>query len=717
TATATAAGSYTLTATNPTTGCTTTVSTTVTQVTTAPNGVTISTANNVTQLTCATNYIGLTGSSTTSGVSYNWTGPNNYSVASSAVNVFNPGVYTLTVTNPTSGCVSTAAITITQNITPPANVTITPSLAILTCANPSAILTGNSSTSGVTYNWTGPNSFTATGVTATVISQGSYILTVTDPTNGCTNTTTATISQNFTPPANVTAVNSGPLTCSNTSVNLTGNSSTSNVSYSWTGPNNFTSSNAIATTNSPGIYTLTVTNPVNGCSAIATTVVTQNDTVPAALATTAVPSASQLTCTNSSVVFTASSSTPGVNYSWSGSGGVLSSSAVATATAVGTYTVTATNPVNGCTATTTATVTQNIAAPAGVTTTANPVTAQITCTHPSVVLTSSAITTGVTYSWSGPGGYTATGTTATVTAPGVYTVSVTDPSNGCVTVLPGTVTKNVSVPVGLAASASDVISCFSPSIDLQGVSTTPGATFSWSGPGGFTAATAIAETDVPGNYTLIVTNPANGCTASTGTTVTADTASPAGVTASNSGPLNCINTSVTLTSSSTTSGVDYLWVTPDNNFISGASTVVTTAGLYTIVVTNNNNGCSSQATTTVLQNTTGCTGLSTLVPGSSRTMSSKDITVDTVTKFTYKAYPNPFSTTAFIEFKAPVSSRVTVEIYSSYGSREKSLFNSMVTANQPYKLELSAAGLSSGTHFCIIRNNDKVYSTKLILIK
>jgi hypothetical protein len=335
-----------------------------------------------------------------------------------------------------------------------------------------------------------------------------------------------------------------------------------------------------------------------------------------------------------------------------------------------------------------------------------------------VVLTSTSATPGVTYSWSGTGGYTAVGATATVIAPGTYTVSVTDPSNGCVTVLPGTVTKNITVPVGLSASTSDVISCFTPTIDLQGSSTTPGVTFNWAGPGGFTASTAIAETDRGGNYTLTVTNPANGCNASTGTFVLADTASPAGVIADNSGPLNCLNPSVKLVSTSSTPGVDYLWVTPDNNFISGATAIVTTAGLYTILVSDNSNGCSSQATTTVIQNTTGCPGSTAVTPGSSKGVSIQNTaTVDAATRFEYKTYPNPFSTMEYIEFKAPASSLVTVEIYNSYGSREKLLFNSMVTANQSYKLELNAAGLSSGTYFCIIRSNEKVYSSKLILVK
>jgi hypothetical protein len=83
--------------------------------------------------------------------------------------------------------------------------------------------------------------------------------------------------------------------------------------------------------------------------------------------------------------------------------------------------------------------------------------------------------------------------------------------------------------------------------------------------------------------------------------------------------------------------------------------------------------------------------------------------------FQYKAYPNPFRDQAFIEFNSPVSSQVTVEIYNNLGIREKILFNSTVIASQSYKLELDKGDLSPGISFCIIRDNNKIYSIKLIL--
>ena len=91
----------------------------------------------------------------------------------------------------------------------------------------------------------------------------------------CTSSTTAFVPTNTTAPA-PTAANTTTLTCSTTTAALTGGPS-SGVTYQWTGAGfsgGTTSQNATATL--PGTYTLTVTNPVNSCTAIATTAVTQN---------------------------------------------------------------------------------------------------------------------------------------------------------------------------------------------------------------------------------------------------------------------------------------------------------------------------------------------------------------------------------------------------------------------------------------------------------
>ncbi len=65
----------------------------------------------------------------------------------------------------------------------------------------------------------------------------------------------------------------------------------------------------------------------------------------------------------------------------------------------------------------------------------------ITCANPTVSLSGSSNTTGVSYSWT-PGGSSPTGSVTSVTSPGIYTLQVTDPSNGCIITATTTVTQD-----------------------------------------------------------------------------------------------------------------------------------------------------------------------------------------------------------------------------------------------------------------------------------
>ena len=540
----------------------------------------------------------LTGSSSTGGATFNWSGPGIVSGGSTASPTVNaPGTYTVTVTNPSNSCTSPATVNVTQNITPPnANAG---AAQVLTCTNITRVLAGSSSTGGVTFSWAGPGIVSGgTTATPTVNQPGTYTLTVTNPANGCTATSTVNVTQNITPP-NANAGTPQALTCAVTSVALNGSSSTGGVTFSWAGPGIVSGgTTATPTVNAPGTYTLTVTNPTNGCTATSTVNVTQTVTPPNANA----GAAQLLNCSITSVGLNGSSSTGGVTFAWAGPG-IVSGGATASPTvnAPGTYTLTVTNPANGCTATATVNVTQNITPP-----NANAGAAQVlTCTNTTRVLTGSSSTGGVTFSWAGPGivsgGATAT---PTVNAPGTYTLTVTNPANGCTATSSVNVTQNITPP-NVNAGAPQVLSCAVTSINLNGSSSTGGATFSWSGPGIVSGGTTATPTvNVAGTYTLTVTNPTNGCTATSNTTVTNDV----GIPNANAGTpqvLTCTTTSVVLNGSSSTAGVTFAWAGP--GIVSGGATATPTVnapGTYTLTVTNPANGCTATATVSVTQNIT-----------------------------------------------------------------------------------------------------------------
>ncbi|MBK7854999.1 MAG: hypothetical protein IPJ79_08920 [Bacteroidetes bacterium] len=144
----------------------------------------------------------------------------------------------------------------------------------------------------------------------------------------------------------------------------------------------------------------------------------------------------------------------------------------------------------------------------------------ITCSATTVQLNGSSTTSGVTYNWVASNGGNISGPSnianPIATSAGTYTLTVTTATGGCTATDVALVTTNNSVP-NANAGADNVISCAFLTRQLNGSSTTPGAIFSWtpSGGGNITSATNIANPTVNavGVYTLTVTDPANGCTA------------------------------------------------------------------------------------------------------------------------------------------------------------------------------------------------------------
>ena len=392
-------------------------------------------------LTCTNPTVTLDGSSTTTGVSYSWTGPGIVSGGSIATPVVNAsGTYTLTVTVNSTNCQQTDNVDVTSNgALPNADAGLN---KVITCTNPTVILDGSSTTSGVSYSWTGPGVVSG-GATAkpTVNAAGAYTLTVTITATGCQQTDIVNVTNNTTLP-NANAGSDKILTCILTDVLLDGSSTTSGVSYAWTGPG-IVSGGATATpdVNKSGIYTLTVTNPVSGCKNTDQVEVFNNGTLPNADAGLD----KELTCTKTSVILDGSSTTTGVTYTWIGPG-ILSgaSSATPTVNTTGTYTVTVTETATGCKKTDQVLVTKNTALPninAG-----NP--KVLTCTATTVLLNGSSSTTSANPSWAGPGIVNGQSTfTPTINTSGTYTLTMTDTINGCVASASVLVTTDTLPPV------------------------------------------------------------------------------------------------------------------------------------------------------------------------------------------------------------------------------------------------------------------------------
>lgn len=239
--TVTAAGTYTVVATDPGNSCTASDVVLVTANQTTP---TLS-LNTPSTITCATTSTTLTATSNTTQLLWS----NGATTAS--ISVTAGGTYSVTATNLSNGCTSTASVVVLQDTAAP-NAAVNPSTATLTCAAPAASLLASG---GGTYLWN--TGATTAAIVANIA--GTYTVTVTG-TNGCTATASASVSSNTTPPS----VNAGAdqtIACGATATL----SATGTGSFTWsTGATTAGITTPVLVSNTT--YTVTVTG-ANGCTA------------------------------------------------------------------------------------------------------------------------------------------------------------------------------------------------------------------------------------------------------------------------------------------------------------------------------------------------------------------------------------------------------------------------------------------------------------------
>jgi gliding motility-associated-like protein len=583
-------GTYTLVVTSA--GCPSLPSVVTVSQNTTPPSVTSSGG----QLTCLVTSTLAVASTTTSPASYNWTGPGIVSGGTtSSPTVNQPGTYNYTVTDPGNGCSTTGSQAITQNITLP---TVTSSVsAILNCTLTNVNTVASTTTSPVSFNWTGPGVVSgATAASATVNQPGTYNYTVTNTSNGCRTLGSQAVTQDIAQPT-VSSSASAVLNCTLTSVNATASTTTTPVTYNWSGPGVISGGTTpTVTVNQPGTYNYTVTAN-NGCIRTGSQAVTQNIATPVVTS-----SAGTLNCTLTAVNAIASTTTTPVTYNWSGpgiTGGATTATITANQQGTYNYTVTATN---GCQTSGSQAITQNTTAP----TVTMPATQTITCAAPSVTLIASANPSNSTPAWTGGVSSGVNSFTATASSSNTYTLTITDPANGCTRTGTVQVVPNAGFP-SVQASNTNSINCNVATAQVVATTTTTPVSYSWSGPGLTSGATtATASVNAGGQYTVVVTNTSSMCSSTITIGVPSSTAATTPSVAA-TGSITCSTPTVVLTGAPL-SGVTYTWtgsgITTNPNL---QSVVVNAGGSYVLSITTTSNGCVGSQTISVATNTTAPT--------------------------------------------------------------------------------------------------------------
>jgi len=544
----------------------------------APTGVTYGSNGPI----CVGDTLKVTANNQTSGVSYSWAGPGSYSSSQQNFNILhsttaNGGNYYLTTTY--GSCVVHDTLAVTVNPLPN-KPTISSNSPVCTFSTLTLNAVG---TPGATYSWTGPyfgsnlQNPILPGVQAP--NAGRFIVTAT--LNGCKAADTTNVSV-LAAPLGVGYGSNGPI-CAGDTLRVTSANMTGGSTYSWIGPGfsssqqNFTITHT--TTANSGNYYLTVS--VGSCSVHDTLAVTVNP-----LPNKPTISSNNPVCSGNTLSFTAVA-TAGAIYSWSGPTGfsILTRNPTRSNIALadsGYYTVTAI--LNGCLASDTTHVTVN-PSPVGIVYSSNsPI-----CAGDPLNVTSSSQTPGVTYSWSGPGNYTSTTasfsiTNTTTTNSGNYNLAVTYNSCTVYDTLAVVVKPLPTIPT--AGSNSPV--CTGSPLNLTSFSGA-GVSYSWSGPGSYTAITqnpTISSVTAANAGTYTVTAKLNGCTATNTTGVTVNPI-PTGTASSNS-PV-CAGNNLLFSSSVSPAAATYGWSGPGGFISSLPNPSITNAtpaadGIYALTV-------------------------------------------------------------------------------------------------------------------------------------
>jgi gliding motility-associated-like protein len=503
------------------------------------------------------------------GITVSWTGPNGFTATGASISISNlqanqAGSYIASTSgNACPGVGDTVLVSISP--TPQANLGADQTV----CNGTSVLLDPVLNGAGLTYLW----SNNSTDSSLSVTSSGQYFVRVSN--GNCVSSDTVQV--DFQPQANTLVITGDGTLCAGESLNLNVTPQVG-ITVSWTGPNGFTATGASISisnlqANQAGSYIASTSG--NACPGVGDTVLVSISPTPQANL-----GADQTVCNGTSVLLDPVLNGAGLTYLWSNN----STDSSLSVTSSGQYFVRVSN--GNCVSSDTVQVTFSNG-PGAVTFTGGP----------GFCIGSSATfgvtqQVGVTYSWTGPGGFTSSSNSITIP-------NITAANAGNYVVIPSLGTcigtpETLAITVGQGPEVNlgkDTSFCGNLPVTLDPGISLPGYSYSWN------VGSSDSSITINQSGTYIVNVSYQGCTKAD--TINLDFKPvPLGVTIEGD-PTQCAGDSLILLLQGTQSGVSYSWAGPGGFASQGLSLIIPNigslqAGNYS--VTPNLNGCAGLTT-------------------------------------------------------------------------------------------------------------------------
>ncbi len=494
--------------------------------------------------------------------SVEWKSNNNFTqLSDSSIKTNSSGLYKF-IGTANNGCKDSVFINILADTVKP---NLNPVVDTINCMRTNVSLNSGNNNPNKIIEWSGPNGFISNVDGSSIDIPGIYKVKII-ASNSCSSEANVNIMIDTIHP-NLSTKND-TLNCLRDKLNLFLTDSYNSI-YEWTGPTGFKSTQKNPQIDTPGIYVIKATLP-NGCETAVSVVIFElknkpiisykNDT---------------LNCLRDSLNLQANTDDPQSIFTWEGPGGFTSNVINPNIKSAGNYKFIVTNSL-GCMDSATILISQDVRKPDLLA-----FNDTINCKKTSVSLKAISNRDSLSYTWTGPNGFSSNDSIISTNFPGQYKILVVSPefckSELVVSVDIDTLRPSFNLSV-------DSLNCKVTQTKINN-SIQSTSTINWLGPNGFNSIQAEPIVNTPGLYSVTISG-SNFCTEMNSILVIQDTIKP--IVQLNSDTLTCIKKLVDLIALVSPNQLSGRWTYPDNSNIIGNIQKISKSGIYKFNVVGSN---------------------------------------------------------------------------------------------------------------------------------